>query len=340
MTENFIEPCFPLNEVEIFYKKYHTAAQTPQTLSNFLKAVNKKDALRRQIIIPEFLPEQIYEGTSSDKSITVKRYNRYTPVIPHKHSYFEIVYVFDGQCIQNVGFENFFLKRGDIIVTAPETFHTIEIFDDNAIIFEINLHCVNFYEMFAPLIKGSLVVNKFFAEGLHGKSPMKYLLFHTAGDEFLRKNILGMFDEETHSDDFTEQYLIGCLILGFVYVMRHYSKRLKAGVFQPSNLPDNFFVMNYIQKNLATVTLEELAKHFNFSLSHCSRMIKTSTGLGFKEWKQKLRLKRAEYLLTNTNQSVAEISSSLGWLNAENFIRAFQKELGITPAKYRKINRN
>lgn len=328
-----------MNDEELFYKGYHIAAQTPQTLNDFLKSVNKKNAQRRQLIIPDLFPNQMYYEDVSNKIISVKRFNRYTPSILHRHSHFEIVYIFDGQCVQNIGFENITLYRGDIVITAPETLHTFEANDDSDIVFEINLRRDSFYEMFAPLVKGSHAVNKFFAEGLHGKSSIKYLLFHTEDDEFIRNNVLRMFAEENNGEEYSEQFLIGCLILGFVRLMRRHLTCLEINVSHSSNLPDNFLVMNYIQENLATVTLEELAKHFNFSLSHCSRMIKASTGFGFKDWKKILRLKKAKYLLTSTNQSVAEISSTLGWLNAENFIRTFQKEFGMTPAKYRKINK-
>lgn len=279
-----------------------------------MKSVNKKDALRRRLIIPELFPNQTYRN-ERDKIISIERYNRYTPAILHKHSCFENFYIFAGQCTFNVGFESPRLQRGDLIFTAPETLHTVEAFDDESIIFEINLRHENFYEMFAPLVKGSHAVNKFFAEGLHVKSSTKYLLFHTAEDEFTRENALRMLEDESNGDDYTEQFLIGCLILGFIYLMRCHLKNFEMSAAQPSNLPDNF------------------------SVSHCSRLIKTATGVGFKEWKKILRLKRAKYLLTNTNLGVAEISSALGWLNPENFIRSFQKEFGMTPAKYKKKNK-
>ena len=226
--------------------------------------------------------------TNSVKAITIKRYDKYTPIIQPEYPHFKIIYVLEGQCTQNVGFENFFLKRGDIIVIAPETFHTIEVFDDNAIIFEINLHCDNFYEMFAPLIKGSHAVNKFLAEGLHGKSPMKYLLFHTAGDEFLRKNIFDILDEAARYDNFTEQHLIGCLILGFMYVIRQHSRKFRTNTSQALNLSDNFSIKSCLQKNLETITLRALANHLNLPVSNCSRLIKSSTGFNFSEWQKNL----------------------------------------------------
>ena len=103
--------------------------------------------------------------------------------------------------------------------------------------------------------------------------------------------ILRMVDEEENSDEYSEQSLIGFLIMGFAHVMRRHLTNFEMGETQPSNLPDNFLLMNYIQENLATVTLEELAERFNFSLSHCSRLIKASTGFNFKEWKNILRVR-------------------------------------------------
>ena len=329
---------FPMNEDELFYKSYHVAAQSPKTLQAFLKSVNKKDALKRRLIVPEIFSNQIYSEEMPDKTITIKRYNRYTPAILHRHAHFEIACVF-GECVFNVGFDKLSLTAGDVIILPPETLHTVEAFSEDAIIFDINLRGNGFYETFAPLVKGSHAVNKFFAEGLHGKGSIKYLLFHTADDNFLRENILRMFSEGNGGDEYTEQLLIGCLLLGFVRVMRRHLTDFEMSTSQPTNLPDNFLIMNYIQSNLATVTLEKLAEHFNFSVSHCSRLIKAATGLNFNEWRKILRLKRAVHLLKNTAQSVEEISTAIGYLNAENFIRTFQKEFGMTPAKYRKTNK-
>ena len=284
---------------------------------NFANYTNKKDASRRPLIVPEIFLNQTYYGSKDiDRAITITRYKKSTTEIPHKHPYFEIVYVYRGQCTQNIGFDSLSLHSGDLIITAPETLHTLEVNDDADIIFEINLRREGFYEIFAPLVKGSHTVNKFFAEGLHNKSPIKYLLFHTANDTFISENILRMFAKENH-------------------LMRCHLKDFEMCATQPTNLPDNFLIMNYIQENLATVTLENLAAQFNFSVSRCSRLIKATTGANFNEWKKILRLKRAKYLLTNTSQSIAEISSALGWLNAENFIRSFQKNFGISPIRYR-----
>lgn len=86
---------------------------------------------------------------------------------------------------------------------------------------------------------------------------------------------------------------------------------------------------------LDTITLQGVADHFGFSLSYCSRLIKSSTGQSFNAWKRLLRIQKAEHMLRNTTKSVAAISDTLGYENPETFIRAFKKELHTTPAKYR-----
>ncbi len=85
-----------------------------------------------------------------------------------------------------------------------------------------------------------------------------------------------------------------------------------------------------MQSHLEDVTLQDIADHFGFSLSYCSRLIKSTTGQSFNDWKRLLRIQKAERLLVNTQKSVADISEILGYENPETFIRAFKKELHIT----------
>ena len=103
-----------------------------------------------------------------------------------------------------------------------------------------------------------------------------------------------------------------------------------------SESKEDFQILRYMQDHLADVTLNDIADHFGFSVSHCSRLIKSSTGQSFNDWKRSLRVRRAEQLLIGSKKSVAEIGEELGFENPESFIRSFKKELHITPAKYRK----
>ena len=119
--------------------------------------------------------------------------------------------------------------------------------------------------------------------------------------------------------------------------MRRFQDTMESSYFFMQNRQlDDFLVLNYIQEHIDTVTLTEISKHFGFSLSYCSKLIKNTTGMGFNDWKKALRIRKGERLLVNTTDTISSISLSLGYENTETFIRIFKKETGMTPGQYRK----
>ena len=311
-----------LNEDEKFYKAYFQAGKSEEALRQFLKGVDREDAVRRHLVIPELLPDIIY-----------------TPGFTHKHNFFEIVYVYSGKCVQNIGLKRLNFLQGDFIFIAPGVFHNIEVFDDETAVFNILLRKATFYQMFAPLMKQHDIVSEFFSEGLYNSQHINYLIFHTNTPESVnvRKHMMQLYQEHLFHDACSDQIMIGMMTTLIGLITRHYLPTLESSLTDNVHqAPDHFLVLNYIQTNLNTVTLTDVAEHFGFSTSYCSRLIKSSTGLGFNEWKSSLRMRRVERMLLNTNKTVAAISEELGYMNPETFIRSFKKFTQMTPAQYRK----
>lgn len=340
-----LDELFELNDDEIFYKKYYEASVSSATLQNFLKNVDKADATRRHLIIPDLIPEIIpYEMNDdeyfkdTDRNVYISRHNRYTPPFLHKHDFFEIIFVFSGKCTQIISTTKKNFVEGDIIFIAPGVYHTMEVFDDTSVIFNILLRKSTFYQMFLPLMKGNNLLNEFFSEGLYHSQQIYYVIFHSGGTHLIdsQKQMLQVYHEHLYHDNYSNQILIGMLTLLSGKMMRLYKDTMESSYHDKNgHSPENFKVLSYMQTHLDHVTLQSTADHFGFSVSHCSRLIKATTGQSFNEWKRLLRIQKAEQLLINTEKSVADISALLGYENVETFIRAFKKELHITPAKYR-----
>lgn len=94
-------------------------------------------------------------------------------------------------------------------------------------------------------------------------------------------------------------------------------------------------LMNYIQVNFYSVTLEELAHKFHLSEPYLSKYIKEKSGKTFGENLQNIRMTRAKSLLKNTSMSVEHIASAVGYQNVEHFDRTFKKRFQMTPVQYR-----
>lgn len=336
-----------MNQDEQFYKAYFQAGKSEETLRRFLKKVDIEDAIQRHLVIPELLPDIIsyymddseYFSENDGRNIFISKHNRYTPGFTHKHNFFEIVYVYTGECIQNIGLKCLKLSQGDFLFIAPGVFHNIEVFDDETVVFNILLRKATFYQMFTPLMKQNDIVSEFFAEGLYNSQHINYLIFHTEtrGTKNIRKLMIQLFQEQLFHDACSDQIMIGMMTTMVGLVTRYSLTAMESSLTDTiKQTPDHFLVLNYIQSNLNTVTLTDVAKHFGFSVSYCSRLIKASTGLGFTEWKNSLRMRRAERMLLNTNKTVAAISEELGYMNPETFIRSFKKFTQMTPVQYRR----
>lgn len=97
-------------------------------------------------------------------------------------------------------------------------------------------------------------------------------------------------------------------------------------------------MINYIQTNYKTVTLESLANEFHLSTPYVSKYIKEKSGKTFGEHVTQIRMKRAKTLLKNGKMTVENIAYAIGYPNSEHFIRLFKKTFGMTPSKYRSLN--
>lgn len=88
-----------------------------------------------------------------------------------------------------------------------------------------------------------------------------------------------------------------------------------------------------VQKNY---TVEEIAKTYGISKSSLHHSFKKQTGLPFKDYVNRVKIREAEYQLTVTDKTVTHISWLLGFSNVYYFCRLFKKYKGITPTEFRK----
>lgn len=95
--------------------------------------------------------------------------------------------------------------------------------------------------------------------------------------------------------------------------------------------------IRYMRQHLAEpLTVEDVARTVNLSPSHFSREFKSRTGYSPYEYLVLRRIDEAKHLLTSSELSVTEIADRVGYNSKENFIHAFQKNVGVSPGVFRK----
>lgn len=85
-------------------------------------------------------------------------------------------------------------------------------------------------------------------------------------------------------------------------------------------------IIRYIRNNYhEKLTLSSIAKQFYISPYYLSRMFKQITGLTLIEYINNTRVKAAQKLLLETNNSISEIAAQVGYESHTHFGRMFKK---------------
>ena len=142
-----------------------------------------------------------------------------------------------------------------------------------------------------------------------------------------------MYYEQLENESYSEE-IISSMMQVFLYrLVRH--GNLYATNSDSIRSSDAAKIYRYFLTEYRTASLTELASQLGFTPSYCSAYIKKATGQNFSQLHKRFRFRKAKELLKNTSLSIVSISEAVGYNDSENFIRAFQKEYGISPSRYR-----
>lgn len=84
------------------------------------------------------------------------------------------------------------------------------------------------------------------------------------------------------------------------------------------------------------LSLDEMSMRLDLTSSYISRLFKKETGQNFKDYLTRFRMMKAKELLLESNFNINEIALKTGYLNGDQFGRAFKQLEGMTPYEYRK----
>lgn len=108
---------------------------------------------------------------------------------------------------------------------------------------------------------------------------------------------------------------------------------------QESELKQELFA--YLNENFTSyqLTIESLAERFDLTVSYVSRFIKKETGTTFSKYIQDLRMEKVKKNLVETDLPIKDIIQNCGYYDVSNFTRKFRNLVGVTPGKYRTLNK-
>ena len=98
---------------------------------------------------------------------------------------------------------------------------------------------------------------------------------------------------------------------------------------------------SYIENNFASkLSLNSVAASAHLSKSYASTVFRKETGMSINDYIISVRVSQASKMLKYTEETAVDIAEKCGFCDAFYFNRAFKREKGITPNKYRSKHRN
>ncbi len=260
----------------------------------------------------------------------------YMPTILHGHTYFEIVFVLSGHCINYSGNQILTLSEGDFLIMAPNTLHGISAFHDDCRIVNIMIRSSIFQKTFFEHFTKDDILYTFFNNVLYQYKTNSYLLFHTGTDKLIQTLVISLLEEIRHRHSYQEQVKQSYMQLLFARLLNRHSGH--AAVYHDginTSSHDVTLILAYMQEHYQKLKLADLAAFFGYSQRQISRILLNYTQKNYQENMIEIKMRKAAQLLLQTKASIDKITELLGYSTPFGFRKQFKEYYGVTPSNFR-----
>jgi AraC family transcriptional regulator, transcriptional activator of pobA len=279
------------------------------------------------------LPIHTFETFSHEESsFSIMSFNEMgslsrTP-LPHRHSFYEIIYIKQGQGTHVIDFESYPIKQESIYLFSPDRIHFWELtgsLEGKSIKFSEN------FLLFSPFEHTLIDYLDFF----HNiEYPPNLNLERTQAENI--GNLLNRIEDEYQSEAYAHDLkILSYLIILLVDIQRIFmSGKNKKSMIKGSAFV-NLFKKMVSKEFLTQRSVAFYASKLRISEAHLYDLVKQNTGLTPGQIIRKEIALEAKRLLAHTDDTIAEIGYKLHFDDPSYFGRFFKRETGLSPNDFR-----
>jgi len=242
----------------------------------------------------------------------------------HKHSFFEICYVWGGRGEYVDDGATFELRPGAMFCSRPGVVHQIRSREGLALLF------VAFEVDEGRSDPAEAEKYRTLAEDAE---PILYGTEASHAANLWRSLLLPAAERQRASDELLAD-AAGLLLRSFadLFSPRRVERRLPSRSAEHLLRRAKLFVRDNLDR---PITLAQVAEYLHVSERHVSRIFAEGIHESFNVFVRRERIRQAAYLLRHTDDAVKDIAERTGFATVHSFTRAFARELGVPPARYR-----
>ncbi|MFZ5351293.1 MAG: AraC family transcriptional regulator [Bacillota bacterium] len=247
-------------------------------------------------------------------------------IIPHWHSYFEIILVLEGTAEIQLNSDYFHASTGELVL--------VDVYDIHNVAGQCRYMVINIDPAQIPHIRSSFkevfpktTEAKRIKSDIEEKAPqvVKACIF----------DIFSLYKEKPFG------YML--LVMGKIYEMlgsiHGYAASLNSNSLPVSQTRKEDLtrlnnIVEYIRNNYTRdIELEDIAKEVGFTPTYFCRFFKRAMGKTFFEYLNYYRCSKAEILINTTSMTITEIAMETGFSSLSYFDKVYKKHKGCRPSE-------
>lgn len=234
-----------------------------------------------------------------------------------KHNFWELTFIDNGSLMTSVDNEEYQLNEMDLILYAPNQYHTQSNHADQSCSYLTILFDMDLKDDF-------LITNRVY----HAHREI-----HRALNDFIKVSNNGML----YDNELMLCYLKELIILVLQYDFLDASPVASSPMQQKfENELLNEIIIFINDKIYESITIEDICVKFSISRSSLQTLFKNNLNVAPKQYISNLKLAKSKLLIKESIYTISEISSMLGFTSIHYFSRKFKQVFGITPSDYAK----
>lgn len=256
----------------------------------------------------------------------------------NRHEFFELLYTWGGSTDIQVASRHFRVKQGDLVVLGPNLYHRIL----NPPRAQVKLVSLNFQP---TVVRGSAAPggeeDQYLAPFLCQDSRFPHVIPASTG---IPKQALGLILRVhaalpacTRVAQLAVRTYMRMALFLLVKYYEEYLDRCETFDRRQREIQRLSPVFHFLEQNYSErIQIEDAARLCAMSSSHFMRFFKRVTGQPFLAYLNSFRVAKGQILLRTTENTLAEISASLGFCGQSYFGEVFRSLVGSTPLAYRR----
>lgn len=274
----------------------------------------------------------IKEQLQEPYSVSVQKVTEY-PKKVKQHSFFELVYVLNGEGRHSVNDNKLGYRTGDLFLLTPQYLHDFRIVTATEF---FHLRFNDVYLTSNGFVKDNIQRLEFLL--YNAKQLPGSILQHETDKPLVKTMVESIIREHINRDNGWNKLTLALVNALVVVVARNIEKNLPA---QPGNNKEEktLNIIQYIQENIyhpERIKAENISHALNISIAYLGRYFKKHTGQTMQDYIANYKTKLIENRLQYSSMRLSEIVDELGFADESHLNKFFKKQKGINPSEYRK----